>query len=481
MNYLVVASVSAQILVMLAAALLAPLGVATFDGDMAAMRGFGVSWLAVVACASVLRYFGRNAPTELHRKDALGVVALTWIALGVFGGLPFVVEGSIPDIPSALFESVSGFTTTGATVVGNVDELSRATNLWRCLMHWLGGMGVVVLFVAVFPKLGVGGKLLFQTEAPGPMTEGLRPHIKQTALALWWVYSSLTIAATLALWGLGMPIFDAVIHAMSTLGTGGYSSRGASIGAYQDPRIDWVVSAFMLVASLNFGLFYSVIRGNWRDLWRNGELRFFLSINAAVIGVIAVLILPKHPEFLDALRYATFQTLAVTTTTGFMTEDFDTYPELARYLLFLCMFMGGCAGSTSGGIKASRIYILLVAIWRELDSLVSPNKVSLVRVNGQTVAPRVLERVAMFVFAYFILLGGGALTLVLCGMDIVSSISGALACLSSVGPGLGLVGPSQNFGFIPGAGKMVLCMCMIAGRLEIFALFALFRPESWRR
>lgn len=481
MNYLVVASVSAQILVMLAAALMAPLGLATFDEDMAAMRGYGISWIAVVACASLLRYLGRNAPRELHRKDALGVVALTWIALGVFGGLPFLIEGSINDIPSALFESVSGFTTTGATVVGSVDNLSRATNLWRCLMHWLGGMGIVVLFVAVFPKLGVGGKLLFQTEAPGPMNEGLRPQIKQTALALWWIYASLTIAAIVVLWALGMPVFDAVIHAMSTLGTGGYSSRGASIGAYQDPRIDWVVSAFMLIASLNFGLFYSAIRGNWRDLWRNGELRFFLSINAVVIGTIALLILPRHADIVVALRHAAFQTLAVTTTTGFMTEDFDTYPELARFLLFMCMFMGGCAGSTSGGIKASRIYILLVAIWRELDSLVSPNKVSLVRVNGQTVAPRVLERVAMFVFAYMVLLTVGALSLVLCGMDLVSSFSGALACLSSVGPGLALVGPSQNFGFIPGAGKMVLCMCMIAGRLEIFALFALFRPESWRR
>ena len=481
MNFGVVAAVSASILAMLAIALLAPLGLAAVDGDRAAIQAYGASFLLVVVTAILLRYLGRHASAELHRKDALGVVALTWIALGFFGGLPFVLEGSIPNLASALFESVSGFTTTGATVVGNVDALSRATNLWRCLMHWLGGMGIVVLFVAVFPKLGVGGKLLFKSEAPGPMTEGLRPHIKQTAIALWWIYAGLTGSAIAVLWLLGMPIFDATIHAMSALGTGGYSSRGASIGAYDNAWIDWTISAYMLLASLNFGLYYGLLRGKWRDMWRNGELRFYLTINAVVIAVITALILPRHGELLEALRFATFQTLAVTTTTGFMTEDFDTYPDLARYLLFLCMFIGGCAGSTSGGIKASRIYMLFAAMRRELDSLVSPNRVSLVQVSGQSIAPRILEGVAMFLFAYLVILAIGTLALVLCGLDMISAASGTVACLSSVGPGLAAVGPSQNFGFIPGAGKVVLCICMIAGRLEIFALFALLRPECWRR
>ncbi|MCA9697676.1 MAG: potassium transporter, partial [Myxococcales bacterium] len=372
-------------------------------------------------------------------------------------------------------------TTTGATVVGNVETLSRASNLWRCEMHWIGGMGIVVLFVAVFPQLGVGAKQLFRNEVPGPTTEGLRPRIRQTATALWWIYGGLTVLCAALMVVFGMPIFDAICHSMSTLGTGGYSPKAASIGDYQSPAIDWITSAFMLIAGANFGLYYAAVRGRWRALFENPELRFYLAINLLVTLVLAWSIWDRHPSIEASLRFASFQTLAVTTTTGFMTEDFDTYPNVARYLLFLCMFMGGCAGSTAGGIKALRVLLLFKIAGRELRALASPNVVATIKLGPVAIPPGVISGVLVFVATYMLIFAGTSLLLVALDMELMSAMSATVACLSSVGPGLDAVGPTQNFSVVPGLGKLALCFCMIAGRLEIFALFAVFTRECWRR
>lgn len=477
----VVSGLTGMLIGIVALLLLCPTALALYDGSSRAAVAYGTTFVFSLGLALTLRRLGGGAPEEIHRKDALGVVALTWLCLGVVGGLPFMLEGSITDPMSALFEAVSGFTTTGATVVGDVDALSRATNLWRCLMHWVGGMGIVVLFVAVFPILGVGAKHLFKSEVPGPITEGLRPKIKQTAVALWWVYGGLTVLCAVLLVAAGMPLYDAICHAMSTLGTGGFSTRSASVGAYQSALIDWIVFAFMIIAGLNFGLYYGLLRGRWTDFWRNYELRFYLAVNAAVIALVAVSIFPRHSSVLEAVRYAAFQTAAVTTTTGFMTEDFDTYPDIARFALFLCMFMGACAGSTAGGLKASRVFILAKVVLRELRMAVRPNVVQTIRVGGGNLPPDVLRGITTFFAAYMMLFAGASFVLVALGLDLLSGMSATVACLSSVGPGLVEVGPAQNFGFVPGLGKGVLCLCMIAGRLEIFALFAVFSPECWRR
>jgi trk system potassium uptake protein TrkH len=327
----------------------------------------------------------------------------------------------------------------------------------------------------------VGAKQLFRNEVPGPITEGLRPRIKQTALALWWTYAALTAAAIGALMLAGMPLYDAVCHAFSTLGTGGFSTKDASVGAYRNPAIDWVLSAFMLIAGLNFGLYYAVVRGNVLELIRNFEVRFYVLVNVVVIAVLFFGIRSRHGDALETLRFATFQTLSVTTTTGFMTEDFDTYPNVVRFLLFLCMFMGGCAGSTAGGIKASRVYALIKLTLRELRIVVQPQAVLAIRAGSQVLAPTVISGILVFVVAYFLLFAIASLVMVAIGLDLLSAMSAVVACLSSVGPGLGQVGPSQNFAFIPGVGKLLLCLCMIAGRLEILALFAILHPETWRR
>lgn len=480
MNLRTVAALTGLLVALVAVMMLAPLGLAIYDGEARSTLAYGVGAAVTAVVAVVLRRLGSRAGADIHRKDALGVVALTWLCLGVFGGLPFVVEGSIHSPSGAIFEAVSGFTTTGATVVGDVDGLSRATNLWRCQMHWFGGMGIVVLFVAVFPQLGVGAKHLFRSEVPGPITEGLRPRIKQTALALWWIYGGLTLLAVVLLLLAGLPVYDAIVHAMSTLGTGGFSSRGASIGAYDNAAVEWIIIVFMLVAGLNFGLYYGLLRGRWRDFYKNYELRFYLAVNVVVIAVVAVSIMPTHTT-VEGIRDATFQTLAVTTTTGFMTEDFDTYPDVARYLLFLCMFMGGSAGSTAGGIKASRVYVLLKVARRELSALLNPNVVTSVRLGNATIPTQVTWGIVVFVTTYLLIFGATSLVLVAQGLDLLTAMSATVACLSSVGPGLADVGPAQNFGFVPGSGKLLLSFCMIAGRLEIFALFAVFSPECWRR
>ncbi|MFO7567027.1 MAG: TrkH family potassium uptake protein [Enhygromyxa sp.] len=481
MNGRAVAKLAAPLLGIVAATMLAPFALALYDGQPRSAIAYLTSAIACGLVALLLLRAGGGQDEELHRKDAIGVVVLIWTVMSVFGGLPFMLEGALEDPADALFEAVSGFTTTGATVAADVEEFSRATNLWRCEMHWVGGMGIVVLFVAVFPQLGVGAKQLFRIEVPGPTSEGLRPRIKQTAVALWWIYGGLTALCMLLMVTAGMPVFDAVCHAMSTLGTGGYSPRGASIGAYESATIDWITSAFMLIAGLNFGLYYAAARGRWRDLFENPETRFYVGLNALVILVIAASIWSQHPSVEEALRFSTFQTLAVTTTTGFMTEDFDTYPKVCRYLLFLCMFMGGCAGSTSGGLKAVRIYLLLKVVAREIRSVASPNVVETIKLGRTSIPPTVIAGVLVFLVTYLLIFAGTSLLLVALDMELMSAMSATVACLSSVGPGLDSVGPSQNFAHIPALGKLALCGCMVAGRLELFVLLSVFSRELWRR
>lgn len=476
-----VARLAAPLLALVAATLLAPLGLALWDGELLGAFAYGLTTALAGLLAALLARLGRGADDAIHRKDAIGVVVLVWLAMSVLGALPFLIDGSIPTLPAAIFETASGFTTSGGSVIPDVEKLSRATNLWRCEMHLIGGMGIVVLFVAVFPQLGVGAKQLFKVEVPGPQSEGLRPKIKQTALALWWIYGGLTlVCAGLYVVG-GMPVYDAICHAMSTLGTGGFSTKVASIGHYQSAFIDWVTIVFMFVAGCNFGLYYMALRGRWRDLTDNPELRFYLAVNLAVTLLIAWQIRDVHPEIGESLRFAGFQVLAVTSTTGYMTEDFDAYPDICRYVLFLCMFMGGCAGSTAGGLKAVRVLLLVKAIAREIRAATSPNVVETIKLGVVAIPAPIMSAVLVFFAVYMAIFALASLTLVALGLDLVSAMTGTIACLSSVGPGLGSVGPTQNFAGVPGLGQLVLSLCMIAGRLEVFVLLSVLTRELWRR
>lgn len=481
MNGRVVARLAAPLLALVAATMIAPLALALYDGQPRSAIAYLSSALAGGLVALLLRQLGRKQSDEIHRKDAIGVVALIWALMSIFGALPFLLEGSLPDPASALFEAVSGFTTAGGSVAANVEDFSRATNFWRCEMHLIGGMGIVVLFVAVFPQLGVGAKQLFRNEVSGPTSEGMRPRIKQTAVALWWLYGGLTTLCAVLLAAAGMPVFDAICHAMSTLGSGGFSTKAASIGYYQSPTIDWITSAFMLIAALNFGLYYAAARGRWRELFTDPEARFYIGVNAVVILIIAGSIWSRHPSVGEALRYATFHTLSLTSSTGFMIEDYDSWPNVCRYLLFLSMFMGGCAGSTAGGIKAVRVFVVLKVIARELRSLAAPNVVATVKLGKTSIPPGVISGVMVFVATYLLIFAGTSLLLVALDVELVAAMSGTVACLSNVGPGLDALGPAQNYGGVPALGKLALSGCMIAGRLEVFVLLSIFSRELWRR
>ena len=332
MNYRVVSFYLSLMIFILCGFISIPLGIGYLDKNPKSVEAYGITLLLMIVVGACLFFVGRGRKQTVFRRDAFGIVAFIWVVLGFFGALPLWLEGAISSPVSALFEAVSGFTTTGATVLSDVDGQSRATNMWRCLSHWIGGMGIVVLFVAIFPQLGVGAKHMFKAEAAGPISEGLKPRIKQTALRLWWIYSSLTALCALILIGLGMPIFDSICHAFSTLSTGGFSTKGASIGAYSNASIEWVTACFMFIGGLNFGLYYAALHGQVLGIFKNFEFKIFLTLNLFVAAVITYFIYGRYGgDVVEAFRYGLFQTLAVTTTTGLMTDDFDKYPDFARF------------------------------------------------------------------------------------------------------------------------------------------------------
>ncbi len=481
----IVAYYVGQLFIILSFFMLAPLAMAYYDDAQESLNAYMMAILISIGSGILLRYFAHRLKVNIlsiSRKDAFGIVALGWVGSGFISGLPFFFEGSIGDLSASTFEAISGLTTTGATVINDIESLSRATHLWRVLLHWIGGMGIVVLFVAIFPHMGLGGKHLFKTEVAGPITEGLKPRIKQTALRLWWVYMMFTAVCTLLLFLCGLSLFDSICHAFSTLSTGGFSTRAASVGAFENPLAEWVIIIFMLAGGVNFGLYYGLFRGKFQKLFTSVEVRFFLLLNF-VVGLV-IFFMTTHFEsgvWAEELRDSFFQTVAVTTTTGLMTADFDLYPLVSKYLLFICMFIGGCAGSTAGGLKVSRVLIVFKRCIQELRLTLHPQEVVSTKLGKQTISRRVLSSVFIFFCSYFLLYLFGVFIMSLLGLDGESAASSVVAALSSVGPGFGAVGPTQSYNFIHPIGKLVLCFYMIAGRLEIFVLLTLLTPSFWRK
>jgi trk system potassium uptake protein TrkH len=427
---------------------------------------------------------GRRDDGTLFRSDAILLVALSWLLLGVFGGLPYLLDGAFSNPADAYFEAISGFTTTGATVMVQIADHSYGLHWWRGLTHWLGGMGIVVLFVAIFPQLGVGGKFLFKSEVPGPVTEGLKPKIKQTASILWRIYVTLTLTLTAILWLGGMTLHEALIHAFSTMSTGGFSTRNGSVGEYNSAFFDVVITIFMLLGGVNFGLYHEVWRGRWRKVIQDRELWAYLGIITAVTALITAQvwgISARHETLWSSLRYAAFQVVSVITTTGFMTDDFDLYPSMSKLLLILIMFIGGMAGSTSGGMKVIRFVVVMKAIHAEIYRVFRPQSVVTIRVGNAPLPQEVVHSIVVFLMLGMLAFGGASLYMAYLGLDIVSATTSVAACLFNVGPGLARVGPTQSFAFVPDSGKLLLSLCMILGRLEFMTLLVLCLPEFWER
>lgn len=483
MNYRLTAKLLARLFLVLAVAMVAsaPWGWGAHEDGGA--EGLLAAAAVATTLGLLLAWLGRGGEETVRIREALFVVTIGWLAAGALGALPYLLSGAITHPADAFFEAVSGFTTTGSTILTDIEALPRALHVWRCTTHWLGGLGIVVLFVALFPQLGVGAKHLFKSEVPGPVTEGLRPKIKQTAVALWWIYVGLTAAEVVLLMLADdqMDLFQAFTHSMSTMATGGFSTRAGSVQDFQSPAVEYIISFFMLCAGINFALYYASLTGRPRQLLRDPEWRVYVGMVAVSTVLIALWLVAQRAYGVElAVRKALFQVLAIVTTTGFGSDDFEAWPHFCQVFLLCLMFVGGSAGSTAGGMKVSRVVILLKAAWIEIAHTARPRAVKLVKLGRGAVRHDVLKQV--FAFAVVFLC-----TVAVCGIyvgahdvDLVTAFTSALTCVANVGPGLGAVGPTDNFAFLPADCKLVLSGAMILGRLEFFTVLALFVRSTWR-
>ncbi|MCH5290213.1 MAG: TrkH family potassium uptake protein [Treponema sp.] len=476
-----VAKIIFAILAIIGTTFLIPIGAAVLLGEYSEIPAFVVPMVASWIFATVFLLVGRKKKAVLSSRAAFVSVALAWIAACFFGLIPFYANGGIPNLTDAFFESASGFTTTGATIVTEVESLSRTVNLWRCQTHWLGGMGIIALTVALLPLLGVGGFQLIKAETTGPEKGKLTPKITTTAKMLWFMYLGMTIVETLLLKIAGMDWIDALSHSFATLGTGGFSTRNASVGAFNSAAIEWICFAFMFLGGVNFSLYYYLLTRKFSEIAENSELKLYVTINVVAIALITLIELPDYGSFSASLRYSAFQTVSVLSTTGFATADYTAWRPAAQAVIFALFFIGGSSGSTGGGIKVVRWLILAKQLHNEIQKLLHPHGVFSIRLNKRAGRKDVVFSVAAFFFMYVILLFVTTFFACLFGLDLFSSFTGAMSMLGNVGPGFGALGPSNNYNFLAAPIKWCYSFAMVAGRLEFFTLIIFFSPAYWKK
>jgi len=496
-----------NILLVLAATLFVPLGVSLFDEDpwrTKELFAFGTTAALTATFGMFLRSVCRRPGTELGATEGFAVVSLGWAVVALFGALPFVLSSAIPSFVDAYFETISGFSTTGATILTDIEALPRGMLFWRSLSHWLGGMGIVLLSVAILPALGAGGSQLFNAEVPGISGERLTPRIAETAKTLWKVYLLLTVLEVFFLMLGGLDPYESVCHTFGTMATGGFSTKNSSIGHYGSAYVEWVVIVFMFLAGCNFVLHFHLLRGHVGKVTKNSELRVFASIVivASVAFAVFLWFAPAstfaggtRPEGLDSvggtLRAAAFQTVSITTTTGYGTADFEVWPDFCRLGLVLLMFVGGCSGSTGGSVKVGRVMILGKYALREVRRLSRTRGVFHVRMDGESVEPGLLENVVGFCILFVAVFLAGTFGILVienlvapgsrAAVDFVTAATSVAASLGNIGPGLNGVGPTQDFAWFSDASKILLSFLMILGRLEIYCVLVLLAPRVWRR
>jgi len=438
--------------------------------------------LTIASGLGLFFLFRRARASYISQREGMAIVAVGWSAIGLFGALPFYLNGSEWYLVDALFESVSGFTTTGASIVDDIEALPKGLLLWRSFIQWLGGMGIIVLSIAILPFLGVGGMQLYKAEVPSPVPDKLKPRIRDTAMILWKVYAIFTAAEVLLLMVGGMGFFDALCHAFTTMPTGGFSTQNGSIAQYNSIYYDIVIILFMILAGINFSLHYQLLRGKPLVFWKDPECRFFLAVTLAFTAIVSwdcwgVV----FPNLGQSIRYGAFQVVSILTTTGFATYDYEQWPAMSQLILLLCMFLGASAGSTGGGMKCLRIMLCFKFCYKELFSMVHPRAVTTIKLGGQTVSEDVMRSVLGFLALYMGLFGISTVLLAAVGVDFVTALGAVAACIGNIGPGFGIVGPVGNYADIPYLGKWLLIWCMLLGRLEIFTMLILLVPEFWRK
>ncbi len=483
MRIRIVLSVLGYLLMAVGAVILVPAAVSFFYGEedtMALLSSAGLTLVSGFLLSRLrVREFG-----ELQARDGFAIVTIGWVLVPLFGALPFIFSGALPAFQDAYFESVSGFTTTGASVLADVESLPHGLLLWRSLTHWLGGMGIIVLYIAVLPMLGVAAMQLFKAEVAGPTKDKLTPRVAETARILWGVYLLLTVLECVLLILAGMPPFDAICHSFATIATGGFSIKNASIGFYNSGAIDAIVTVFMLLSGVNFALHYAALSGRPRAYLQSDELKFFGGMYAVAVAVVTLAVSvggTTEGGLAVAFRYATFNVASIMSCTGFATADFALWLPVAQAVLLVLMFPGGCAGSTAGGMKNLRVVLLVKGVWASVRRLVNPNAVIPVRLDGTAVEKTVLLQIGGFVLLYLSTFLLSSIVLSESGLDLVSAASGTATCLAGVGPGLGSVGPMGNYAHLVPFAKWTLSAVMILGRLEILTVIVVFSPGFWKR
>jgi trk system potassium uptake protein TrkH len=486
MHKALVLNIVGRILLVVSVIMLIPLGWAALDDPWSVeTRAF---FLTIILGIGAMAGLWKALPVSsqdfdmIGAKDGLAIVGLSWISVSLLGALPFYLSGVIPSYTDAFFETVSGFTTTGATILTGIEGLPRGILFWRSLTHWLGGMGIIVLSVALLPAIGRGAYQLYRAEAPGPTAERLRPGMKETAKTLWSVYFLLSLLETVLLMTGGMTLFDALCHTFGTMATGGFSTRDASIAAYGG-YIQWIIILFMFLAGCNFMLHYQALRGKVTGYFRSEEFRVYLFIVLIFVPVFTTVLWLTGGGLSEAtFRKAGFQVVSILTTTGYTTADFDLWPAFLKISLVVFMFIGGCAGSTGGGMKVIRAYVALKTGFKSIIRSILPNVVMPVKVDSKPVPETyVTSAGAYFIIYIFLFCLGTAVMTVTERADLVTSFSASVACLSNIGPGLGNVGAAQNYAWISLPGKWFLSFLMLAGRLELYSILILFVPAAWRK
>ncbi|MBU4076146.1 MAG: TrkH family potassium uptake protein [Euryarchaeota archaeon] len=480
MNYRVILNVLGTVIKFLGISLLAPLLVALYYQEPASIRIFAFSSILTFFTGLLLEKIFRSEFEELSNRESIVIVALGWFMAAMFGGGPFLLAGLSP--VDALFESMSGFTTTGSSILPDIEIYSRSIIFWRGMTQWLGGMGIIVLVLAILPRIAVAGRQMFKSEAPGPMKDKLKPRLKDTAQILWWVYIIFTLLEIGLLYYAGMTMYDATVHSFSTLATGGFSSNNLSIGAYDNIKIELIIIVFMFIGGSNFNLFYRTLNVNWKSLISDREFQAYTMIILASTAVITMQLWGVGKTIEEAVRYASFQVVSIITTTGFASTDFALWPESTKIILLLLMFVGGSAGSTGGALKVVRIILLMKYGAREIYRSIHPKMVRPIRL-GETVIPEdVMQAILSFSILYILVFLGTSLVLSMLGLDFMTSISASATTLGNVGPGLSSqVGPMANFGSLHVIGKLFLIFNMWVGRLEVMTVLVLFVPAFWKK
>jgi trk system potassium uptake protein TrkH len=477
MNYGIILNVLGGLLRFLGLIMAIPLLVAIYYGE--SPHPFLLT-IVLTGVTGFLLSYKYHSNDDWTKREGFAIVAFGWLAAALFGSIPFMLDGISPI--NAVFESMSGFTTTGATVLLDIEAHSRSILFWRSMTQWIGGMGIIMLFIAILPKLGVAGRQLFRAEAPGPTEDKIRPRIRETAKILWMVYVAISAIEVAALMLAGMNGYDAVTHTFTTMACGGFSPYANSVAEFQSPLIEGIITLFMFIAGANFALHYKTLYSNHKSLIRDNEFKLYsLIVLVATVLLTFTLWRDMGDTFATSFRYAIFQVVSIVTTTGYATVDFNMWTDPSKMILLAVMFIGGCAGSTAGGIKVVRFLLLLKFAQRALFKSIHPRAVKTIKFNGKSVPEDVLQAIISFVVIYFMIFAISTGLLSLMGIDLISSITASIATLGNIGPGFNLVGPMASFDSIPVLGKLLLIGNMWIGRLEVFTVIVMMTPEFWKR